>query len=158
MLQFIKKLENSLAFILSACLVVMVFLTVIQRLFPEWSIVGVLELVTLFGVWLYMIGSLIASREKGHLVVDFLELNIKSENVKALHGILVSSITFFICVFFTYLTYRMLVWNFKLPQYTPAFSIPLWIPQLSLLLAALGSAGYSIRDIIINFKKLGRMK
>lgn len=154
----LAKIENTIAIFTSVALVFVVTLTIVQRLFPDWALVGILELVTFFGVWLYMVGALIASRERGHLVVDFLELNMRSKKLKALHGIAVALIIFVICVFFVYLSYRMLAWNLRFPQHTPGLSIPLWAPQSAIMVAAIGGAGYAIRDFLINCKKLANKK
>ncbi|MEC9483050.1 MAG: TRAP transporter small permease subunit [Halomonas sp.] len=154
MLIKLSKIEDLAAFLLSVGLIVMVLMTILQRVVPSWSFMGALELVTFFGVWLYMVGALIASRRNGHLVVDFLELNISNGRVKVLHAMAIATITLLISSFFIYISYRMLAWGFKMPQRTPALSIPLWIPQLSILIAAVGALLYSLRDLYKNFKKL----
>ena len=42
----------------------------------------------------------------------------------------------------------MLAWGMKRPQATPAFGIPIWVPQLSLVVGSVGCLFYGLRDSI----------
>lgn len=135
--------------ILSSLVVVglMLFL-VLSRYVFGWSIVGLLEVIMLFGMWLYMVGGLIASRKREHLVVDFLQQQIVDRRWRELHRLLISTVTLGICIFFVILSYRMLKWGLHRPQHTPGLSIPLWLPQSSIMFASVGCALYALRDVI----------
>lgn len=153
--RFFSRLDRGVGWLLEAAafasslLVVglMLFLVLARYVFG-WSIVGLLELIMLFGMWLYMLGALIASRRNEHLVVDFVELQISDQRLKLMHKILISLITFVICLFFVVLAYRMLAWGLRRPQSTPGMGIPLWLPQASIMLAAVGCSCYSLRDLL----------
>jgi TRAP-type transport system small permease protein len=141
-------LLEAAAFMSSILVVGLMLFLVLARYVFGWSIVGLLELIMLFGMWLYMLGALIASRHNEHLVVDFVELQISDHRLKLMHKALVSLITFVICLFFVVLAYRMLAWGLKRPQSTPGMGIPLWLPQASIMLAAVGCSCYSLRDLL----------
>ncbi|MDX1265765.1 MAG: TRAP transporter small permease [Oceanisphaera sp.] len=141
-------LLEAAAFMSSMLVVGLMLFLVLARYVFGWSIVGLLELIMLFGMWLYMLGALIASRHNEHLVVDFVELQISDHRLKLMHKALVSLITFVICLFFVVLAYRMLAWGLKRPQSTPGMGIPLWLPQASIMLAAVGCSCYSLRDLL----------
>ena len=65
------NLVESVVIICSLSILCLMLFLVISRYIFGWSVVGVLELVMIFGIWLYMFGALAASRKNDHLVVDF---------------------------------------------------------------------------------------
>lgn len=136
------------AAILSSILVVglMVFL-VIARYILGLSVVGLHELILLFALMLYMSGAIIASRNREHLTVDWLAQRLVSGRARAWHALFVALVTFLLAIFFIVWTYWMFVWGLERPQTTPGLGIPLWIPQLAILAAAIGSFAYALRDI-----------
>ncbi|WP_417228580.1 TRAP transporter small permease [Amphritea sp.] len=131
----------------------MIFL-ILSRYVFGWSVVGVLEVIMIFGIWLYMTGSLIASKRDEHLVVDLLSLSLKSGKARVIHQVIVYSITTIICAFFIFWSYKMLAWGLKRPQVTPGLSISLLVPQASIMVCAVGTFIYSIRNILINIKTI----
>ncbi len=159
--QFFSTLDRRIGWLLNATVIVssvmlvglMLFL-VLSRYVFGWSVVGLLELIMVFGMWLYMIGALIASRKREHLVVDFLHQNISDRRLRHMHRLLVSAVTLIICIFFAYLSYRMLKWGMRRPQHTPGLSIPLWLPQMSIMVASVGCTLYALRDLIHAFIRL----
>jgi TRAP-type C4-dicarboxylate transport system permease small subunit len=161
---FFRGLDRGSAWLLDAAALVssllvvglMIFLVVARYVFG-WSIVGLLELIMMFGMWLYMLGALIASRRGEHLVVDFVAQKITSERVRSAHKCLVACVTLAASAFFTVLSWRMLKWGFAHPQTTPGLSIPLWIPQSAILLAAVGCSVYAVRDIVLAVRNLARL-
>ena len=146
--KYVGWLLEAAAFVSSLLVVGLMLFLVLARYVFGWSVVGLLELIMMFGMWLYMLGGLIASRRNEHLVVDFVELQINDQRIKLLHKALVSFITFIICIFFAVLAYRMLAWGMRRPQSSPGMGIPLWLPQASIMLAAVGCCCYTLRDVI----------
>jgi TRAP-type C4-dicarboxylate transport system permease small subunit len=124
----------------------MVFL-VVARYLLGLSVVGLHELILLFAVALYMGGALIASRRREHLTVDWLAQRLTSPRAQGWHALFVALVTAVCCAFFIVWTYHMFAWGLKRPQTTPGLGIPLWIPQLAILAAALGCSAYAVRDI-----------
>lgn len=132
----------------SAAVAGLVFFQVITRYLLEWSIVGLDELALISAMWLYMVGSLIASRRAEHLVVDFLPQQIKSPLWKKVHQRVIAVIMVGTSAFFVYLAWRMLSFATRLPQSTPGLNIPELVPLSAVVLASLGSFFYAVRDLI----------
>lgn len=151
---FIDNFLSSIVIIASLSIVALMVFLILSRYVFGWSVVGVLEVIMIFGIWLYMIGSLIASKQDEHLVVDLAALSIKSARAKAIHQLIVYSITAVICAFFILWSYKMLAWGFKRPQVTPGLSIPLWIPQSAIMVSAIGSFIYAVRNILRHIKTI----
>jgi TRAP-type transport system small permease protein len=42
----------------------------------------------------------------------------------------------------------MFLWGIARPQTTPALRLPLWIPQIAIMLAAVGCFAYALRDLV----------
>lgn len=140
-------LLNAIAFVTSLLVVGLMLFLILARYVFGWSLVGTLELVMLAGMWLYMTGALIASRRREHLVVDFLELQLRDARIKALHKTLVAVIVAVISACFVYWAQRMLAWGMQRPQHTPELSIPLWVSQAAIMVASVGCFCYALRDI-----------
>ncbi|MBE0490001.1 MAG: TRAP transporter small permease [Halomonas sp.] len=149
----IGGLLNLIAFVASLLVVGLMMFLILSRYVFGWSLVGTLELVMLAGMWLYMTGALIASRRHEHLVVDFLELQIRDSRTRALHKTLVSCIVSVICACFVYWAYKMLAWGMIRPQRTPELAIPLWISQASIMVASVGCFCYAVRDVLSGIRQ-----
>jgi TRAP-type C4-dicarboxylate transport system permease small subunit len=127
----------------------LVLFLVLARFVLGWSVVGVLELATLFAMWLYMCGAVVAARNKEHLVVDFLSLSLTNPRTRAWHDLAVSLIMVVLSLFFISLANDMVAWSIKRPQTTAALSLPLMIPQSAIVLASVLCAIYALRDAVL---------
>ena len=148
---FEKWLASALdvvALVSSALVAVLLLYLVIARYFLGWSAASVLELSSIFAIQLYMVGAIISSRQKDQLTVDFLSQQITSPKAQAIHEAVISIVVMIACVFFLFMVYKMLAWAAIRPQYSPILLIPLWIPQLSIGLAAIFCFGYGLRDML----------
>lgn len=150
-----NKLKDIIGFVLEStviiCSIAVIFLTVflvISRYILGWSLVGMLEVIMVFAVWLYMAGSLVASKNSKHLNVNLLSLKLEKTKYSEIHNLYIAIVVMIISCFFMYWAYHMMAWGIKRPQNTPGLSIPLLLPQLAIMLAAIGSFLYAIRDII----------
>ncbi|RMC31628.1 TRAP transporter small permease [Paracoccus alkanivorans] len=137
-----------LAMVSTAAVTGLMAFLVLARYVLGLSVVGLHELIMLAAVALYMTGAVIASRKGEHLTVDWIAGNITSPRKKALHDLLIALLTTVITVFFIVWAYFMFSWGIQRPQVTPAYRIPLWVPQLAIGLAALGCFCYGLRDIL----------
>lgn len=142
---FTKVLE-SLIVICSVCIVGLMVLLVASR-FIGMSLMGILEIVMVFAIWLYMLGAVLASKNNTHLEVDLLALSLKGTKGLAYHKIYVSLVTVVVTSLFAFLAYKMIVWGMNLPQSTPALSIPLTLPSAAILVAALACLAFALRDL-----------
>ncbi|RKF17208.1 TRAP transporter small permease [Roseovarius spongiae] len=152
----LARLLDALAVIASLAVTGLMFFLVVARYVLGLSVVGLHELIMLAAVALYMIGAMIASRTRSHLTVDWLAGTITNPRRKAAHELLIATLTIIITIFFIVWAYWMFSWGLKRPQLTPAYRIPLWVPQLSIGIAAVACFLYGLRDFITAIRKLRR--
>ncbi|MFV0472629.1 MAG: TRAP transporter small permease [Pikeienuella sp.] len=136
----------------AAMLGLMIFL-VAARYLLGLPVVGLHELIMLAAMALYMTGAVIASRVGEHLTVDWIAGYIRSPRLRALHEMLIAALTMVVTGFFILWAYRMFAWGIQRPQVTPAYQIPLWIPQSAIGLAAIACFGYGLRDMLGAFRR-----
>ncbi|MAO49531.1 MAG: TRAP transporter small permease [Halomonas meridiana] len=142
----ITKVLEALIVLCSICIVGLMVLLVASR-YVGVSLMGILEIVMVFAIWLYMLGAILASKNNTHLEVDLLALSLKGTKALAYHKIYVSLVTVAVTSLFSYLAYKMIMWGINLPQSTPALSIPLTLPSSAILVAALACLAFALRDL-----------
>lgn len=159
--RFFSTLDRVLAALLKATVVAasilvvaLLFALVLIRYVFGGNFLSGHELSLLFAMLLYMCGAVIASRNSEHLTVDFLQQSLRTERARAIHGIVVAMVTLVVCIFFLVWAYWMFAWGVQRPQTTPVLRIPLWIPQLSILIAAVGCFSYALRDLLRGIRAL----
>lgn len=129
---------------------------VLARYVLGLAVIGLHELILLAAVLLYMTGAVIAARKREQLTVDWLAGTLADPRKKAAHDLLISVLTVTVTIFFMVWAYSMFAWGLQRPQVTPAYRIPLWIPQFAIGLAAVGCFAYAVRDVIDALRRLGR--
>lgn len=145
---------NALAILASVLVTGLMVFLVIARYVLGLSIVGLHELILLTALQLYMIGAIIASRQREHITVTWLAERITAPRKQAAHAALVAAITVVVTVFFIVWTYWMFSWGLQRPQTTPAYGIPLWVLQVPILVAAVGCFLYALRDLVQAVREL----
>lgn len=138
---------DTLAAIATAVLTLLMVWLVIAR-YLNIPVIGIFEIVGIFAMASYMLGAAIASRRGTHLVVDWLEQRLTDPRARALQQLAVGLLMVLATGLFVYWSYRMMLWGLKRPQATPAFRIPMWVPQLPLLVGSLGCLAYALRDTL----------
>lgn len=149
-------LDTLAAIAMAVVVSLMVFLIVAR--FANISVVGIFEIIGLFAMASYMLGAATASRRHQHLVVDWLNEKLVDPRQRALQQLVVALCTVCATALFSYWTYRMLAWGMQRPQFTPSFGIPMWVPQMSLVVGSVGCLIYALRDVIHSLKALRRAK
>lgn len=141
--------------VVSSLLVVgLLVVLVVLRFFGGWNFISGHELSVLAATFLYMGGAVVASRRGGQLSVDFLAQTLNSDRARAIHRIVIAALTVIVSAFFLLWAYKMFAWGIQRPQSTPILRIPLWIPQLSILIGAVGCLSYALRDLYAGFADL----
>ena len=156
-----KPIEKTVATVLGAVAIItsvmvvgrMVFL-VIARYLLGLSIVGLHELILLFALQLYMVGALIAAQRRTQVTVDWLTQRFAGGDASEWHNAFVAALTLLATVFFIVWAYWMLSWGIQRPQTTPVLGFPLWLSQASILVCAVGCAGFALRDLLQAISKL----
>lgn len=115
---------------------------------------GLEELILLAVVWFYMLGAILASKERTHLQADFVPVVVKNEAVIITVRIVASMISIGLSSLFIMWSHQLLQWAFARGQSTPVFSIPMYFAQASLFVAAVLMTLYLFRDLISDIQAL----
>lgn len=154
--RYVAAALDAAAILSSALVAALLFLLVLTRYVFGWDFSAAHDLSLLAAMFLYMTGAVIASRRREHLVVDFVPSRLQSPRARSLHRIGEAAITTVFTIFFIYWSYRMFLWGVARPQTTPALRLPLWIPQIAIMLAAIGTFAYAVRDLVRAWRALRR--
>ncbi len=146
--RWLMRLMSMVIFISTAVIVCLITFLILSRYVFGWSVVGLLELSTLSALWLYMLGAVMASRNREHITVDFMAQSMKTPRLVAAHELALSVILFVLGLFFLSLSWDMIEWAMRRPQVTPGLGIPLFAGQAALVTAAVLGMAYTVRDII----------
>ncbi|MGI3163729.1 TRAP transporter small permease [Pseudooceanicola sp. 200-1SW] len=157
---FEQKLAGALGALAIAAGLVTALLTgfLVLARFINYSVVGLHELILTAAVLFYMLGAILASRNRAHLAVDFIDQLLTTPRARAIHSLVVAVLTVIVTIFFIWWTWKMFAWGMKRPQWTPAYHIPLWLPQISIMIGALGCFAYALRDVVLSLGALRALK
>ncbi|MDF2095043.1 TRAP transporter small permease [Aquibaculum arenosum] len=154
----IATVLRAVAILCSLSLAGFLLLLVLARYVFGWNFAAAHDLSLMASIFLYMSGALIASRSSEHLTVTYLSTRLRSERSRIIQRIVVATITTVVCGFFIYWSYEMVSWGLQRPQTTVTLHIPLWVPQLAIVAAALGCFAYALRDLVLAVGDLRRLK
>ena len=146
--RWLMRLMSVVIFVSTAIIVCLISFLILSRYVFGWSVVGMLELSTLSALWLYMVGAVVASRNREHITVDFTAQSLQNPRLSAAHDLAVSVIIFVFGMFFVSLAWDMVEWASRRPQVTPGLGIPLFAGQAALVTAAVLGLAYTLRDIV----------
>lgn len=127
---------------------------IIARSFLGISLFGVEELILMAVVWFYMLGAILASKDSAHLRADFVSVMVNSERVEVMFQILATLISIAMAGLFMSWSYDLFQWALRRGSSTPIFSIPVYISQVSLFVAATFMMLYLIRDLVRDIQTL----
>lgn len=155
-MKILSALDNLLVRIVQPILVLLGLLMaiafvvgIVYRTGFNTPVFGLEELI-LFGVmWFYMLGAVLASRNREHLSADLIDVVTDSPKVRRIFTIVSTIISMAVCVFFIYCAFDLFLWGVQRGQATPVFSLPWVFSQSSLLFAALFFFVYLLRDLVL---------
>lgn len=118
------------------------------------ALFGVEELILLAVVWFYMLGAILASKQRAHLQADFVPVVVKNETVIITVRIVATVISIGLASLFILWSHQLLQWALARGQSTPVFSVPMYVAQASLFVAAIFMALYLLRDLFSDIQAL----
>lgn len=118
---------------------------------------GLEELILMSVIWLYMMGAVLASRDKTHLSADFFQAFCKNKKVIKWVHLLANIISLAMAVLFISWAYALVSWAFQKGQVSPVFGIPMYLSQGGLFIASTLLTFYLIRDLFNDVKDLMNM-
>jgi TRAP-type C4-dicarboxylate transport system permease small subunit len=147
-LNITRKIINYLVIIFFVYMVLAVFYQVLGRYIFNYKLGAAAETATMAQIWMILLASGIAMRKNMHVGVDIL---LRKLNVKA-QKIIVSVSTIVITIFLIMVLKGSVQLIIVGAQSTsPAISIPMWIPYLSI---PIGIFYIMLELIILTFNKL----
>jgi len=161
LLSLIATLDAVLAFLIkpvvaliSAAIAFMLALGIFTRAVLETPLFGLEELILMGAMWLYMLGAVLASRERSHLSADFVQVICSNATVIRFFHLLASLVSLLMAVMFVTWSYDLLAWGLQKGQTTPVFQLPWYLSQSSLFVAALLFCFYLVRDLLQDLNAL----
>lgn len=145
----LMRLASLVVVVTTSLLVLLVLFLVLDRTAIKTAFMGTHELALMAAMWLYMVGAVVAMRNREHITVDYLASRLTGARPRALHALLVASVVLACSLFFLWLARDMLAWSARRPQTTPALGLPLLAAQWALVVAALFSVLYGLRDWVL---------
>ena len=165
MIAFLTRLDHwfmqlcRLVILLSTLvLVVLVLFLVADRLALKVSFMGSHELALMAAMWLYMVGAVVAIRNREHITVDYVARKLVSPTVQALHRIFIAMLFLAFAVFFAGIALAMVDWAIQRPQRTAAMRLPLLWSQSAIVFIAVFSVVYALRDIVSGLLELRALR
>jgi TRAP-type C4-dicarboxylate transport system permease small subunit len=147
-LNIIRKVINYLVIIFFVYMVLAVFYQVLGRYIFNYKLGAAAETATMAQIWMILLASGIAMRKNMHVGVDIL---LRKLNVKA-QKIIVTVSTIVISIFLIMVLKGSVQLIIVGAQSTsPAISIPMWIPYLSI---PIGIVYIMLELLILTFNKL----
>lgn len=134
---------------LGLTIAVMLAVGIFSRAVLGKPVFGLEELMLMAAMWLYMLGAVLASRDRSHLSADFVQ--VLSSNPKVLRAASVVStlISLGVAVMFATWSWNLFAFGLERGQSTPVFAIPWWVSQVSMFVASIAFVIYLIRDLIL---------
>lgn len=127
---------------------------IVARSFLGIALFGVEELILMAVIWFYMLGAILASKDRAHLQADFIPVIVKNEQIIIVFRILATVISIGLAILFIMWSNELLQWALTRRQTTPVFSVPMYFSQVSLFTAATFMTLYLIRDLITDIQAL----
>ncbi|TVS04793.1 MAG: TRAP transporter small permease subunit [Rhodobacteraceae bacterium] len=155
-IEFFRKLDRMLMhlagwviILASIILIILVAFLVLDRLAIGTSWMGIHELALMAAMWLYMIGAIVALRNREHITVDYLASKIANPRWASVLALVNSLIVLFITIFFARLALDLLNWATTRPQRTPALGLSQLWAQSAIIVAAGFAVIYAVRDLFV---------
>lgn len=153
LLSFIEKVDMLLALVVKPIVVVislaiafMLSYGIFSRAALGTPVFGLEELVLMGAMWLYMLGAVLASRDRSHLCADFVQVMTDNQRIVTFMHLLATIVSLFMAVMFATWSYDLMLWSLKKGQTTAVFHLPWYLSQSSLFVASTLFIFYLIRD------------
>ena len=107
---------------------------------------GLEELILMAAMWLYMLGAVLASKDRSHLSADFIQVFVENQKIISFMHLVATTISLIMASFFAVWSYDLMIWAFEKSQTTTVFQLPWYLSQSSLFVASALFIFYLVRD------------
>ena len=154
--RMLATLAHWLIILASLVLIVLVSFLVLDRMAIGTSWMGIHELALMAAMWLYMVGAIVALRNREHIAVDYLAGKITNPRWSAVLALVNALVVLLVTVFFARLALDLLAWTTARPQRTPALGLSQLWAQSALIVTAVLAVIYALRDLAVAILALRR--
>lgn len=155
LLTLMVSIDKFLMLIIKPVVVVISFLVAVFLAYGIFAravmgkpVFGLEELVLLGAMWLYMLGAVLASRDRSHLTADFIEVMFKNPKTIQTFRIVAALISLVMAIFFASWSYDLLYWAVIKGQSSTVLKMPWYLSQSSLFVASILFIFYQLRDVL----------
>lgn len=145
----VVRIIQPILVVVGLAVAVMLAVGIFSRAVLGKPVFGLEEIMLMSVMWFYMLGAALASRERAHLSADFVHVISSNPKVWRAASIVSTAVSLGVAVMFVTWAWDLFAFGLARGQTTPVFSIPMWVSQLSLLVAAVAFVIYLIRDLIM---------
>lgn len=145
----VERIINPILTVVGLAVALMLAYGIFSRAVLGKPVFGFEELTLMGAMWFYMLGAVLASRERSHLSADFVHVLTRNPKIHRAASLLSTVISLGVAVMFVTWAWDLLSFGLKRGQSTPVFGIPQWVSQASLFVASVAFVIYLIRDLIL---------
>lgn len=149
----LRKVENFVMIVSTIVLVILVLTQVALRYIFKLPLMGVEELATMTGFWMYMLGSASGARERNHIRADLVYTVVKSEKAFRVIQSVVTFATVVLACIMTHWCWNYAQWSIKSWERSPALMIPMVFAQVSLLVSSALMSFYFFIEFLDNVRQ-----
>lgn len=150
---FLRKAENFIMVTSCIILVTLVITQVALRYIFRMPLMGVEELATMTGFWMYMIGAASGARERNHIRADLIHSIVKNVRIYESIQSVVTFATFLLASVMTSWCWNYFTWSLKAKEVSPALMIPMVFSQVALLVSSSLMAFYFFVEFIDHVRR-----
>ncbi|WP_324769571.1 TRAP transporter small permease [Pokkaliibacter plantistimulans] len=147
----ISNIIKPVVVVLSCIIAFLMVYGIFARSIIGHPVFGLEEIIMMAAVWLYMLGAVLASRDRSHLAADFVQVICKNPKIVKFMTLLSTAISLFMAIMFSTWGYNLFIWGVQKGQATIVFHIPQYLSQSSLFAASLLLIFYLLRDFFTDF-------
>lgn len=129
--RIMAKLQRTFLFYLFMILMLAMMFELLIRFFLKQSIFGLSDFIGFTSVWLYAIGSSLASYERTHIKAEFINVVTKSNRIRNLSRFISAFVSVGMSVVFTKWSWDLCVYSVSIGEVTQAYPVPKVIFQSS---------------------------
>ncbi|MEO0368643.1 MAG: TRAP transporter small permease subunit [Pseudomonadota bacterium] len=150
----VKTIIKPLIAIIGFLLAFLIVAGVVSRSLLSQPLFGVEEIVLISVMWFYMLGAVLASKDRTHLTADFLPMMTDSVLALKISKLAASLLSLLIAGVFVVWSFDLATWSIERQQTTPVFGLPWALSQCSPFVCASLMAIYAVRDVVADLISL----
>lgn len=148
------KFQRGILVLSSASVVLLMTVSVFLRYVLRTDLFGIEDFLVIGAFWLYFIGASYGSYDESHIKADILSLYLKGTKLQVIINFISSLITLIVSIVFTKWAVDLFIWGIVMKGKSPAWGIPYYVPQSSLMVGFILMSFYFVIYLIRDTKNL----